>query len=115
MKLAVLKLFHCTPHAALRYWCYALEFVAFVREHLCRKSLDWRSPGEKLDGETKDISIFRFPWFSPVWYYSKDASFPNNKMRKGYFLGINDSVGDKFSFYIVSNKQVNMPKPRVDI
>ena len=36
-------------------------------------------------------------------------------MKKGFFLGINDSVGDKFSFYIVSTKQVKLPRPRVDI
>ena len=31
LKMAVLKLFNNTPTAPLRYWCYALEFITFVR------------------------------------------------------------------------------------
>ena len=68
-----------------------------------------------VTGDTVDFLIFDFPWFAPVWYYHPCVSFPVDKMLPGYFLGIKDSVGDKFSFYILSTGQLNQPRPRVDI
>ena len=68
-----------------------------------------------VTGDTVDISIFRFPWFAPVWFYHPRVNFPVDKMLPGYFLGIKDNVGDTFSFYIVSTGQVNRPRPRVDV
>ena len=80
LKTAVIKLFHHTPHAPLSYWCYALEYLSLVRSCLARSMLDNRSPQEILYGETVDISRFRFPWFSPIWFYDP-VSFPHDKMK----------------------------------
>ena len=69
-KLAIIKLFHNTPTSVpISFWCYALEFIVLVRGCLARKSLNWKPSEEILFGENVDISVFRFPWFSPVWYY----------------------------------------------
>ena len=67
LKEAIVKLYHNTPNnPPLAFWCYELEFLALVRGVYARKGLDWRPAEETLYGETLDISVFRFPWFSPV-------------------------------------------------
>ena len=102
LKTAIIKLFHNTPsYAPLVFWCYAFQFLVFVRGCLARKSLDWRPSEEAMYGETLDISVFRFPWFAPIWYYNPQSSFPKDKMEKGYHLGIAHNVGDAFSYIIL--------------
>ncbi len=101
LKLSLLKLYQETPLAPLSYWCYAAEFLNTVRPYLAQTSLNGRSGREILRGEMPDISIFRFPWFSPVWYYDPAASFPHGKMLPGFFLGVAESVGDGFSYIIL--------------
>ena len=54
-----------------------------------------------IKGETADISIFRFSWFQPVWYYNPLVSFPNNKMEPGLFLDLADNTGDGFSYELL--------------
>ena len=82
LKAALVHLLHLTG-APLTYWCFALEYVSFVRQHLARRSLDWRSPYERHWGDTPDISVFRFPFWSEVWYYSPSNQFPQSKMLPG--------------------------------
>lgn len=100
LKHAITKLFHHT-NAPLEFWCYALEYVSLVRGCLARKSLGWRPSEELLFGETLDISVFRFPWFSSIWYYDPSRSFPNDKMLPGIFLNIAPNVGDAFCYEIL--------------
>ena len=105
-KLAIIKLFHNTPTSVpISFWCYALEFIALVRGCLARKSLNWKPSEEILFGETVNISVFRFPWFSPVWYYDPGQSFPHDKMKKGFFLNVSPTVGDAFSYVILPENE----------
>jgi len=104
LKTAVLKVFHYTPWAPARYWCYLLEHLAFVRSFYAKQNLGWRTGRQVLRGETQDISVIRFSWFQPVFYYDPRKSFPNGKMCPGFFLGIEPSVGDSFSFIILPVK-----------
>jgi len=103
-KLAILKLLHNTPHAPLSYWCFAAQFLDKVRRCLSKQSLDGRCGNETLHGDTPDISIFRFPWFSPIWYYNPTLSFPQDKMRPGFLLDIADNTGDGFAYIILPVK-----------
>ena len=75
-------LLHITG-APLDYWCYAIEYVVLIRTILARKNIKWRTPHEIHYGETPDITRFRYIFWQPIWYYHKDASFPNTKMLKG--------------------------------
>ena len=102
-KTKLIKLFHETPHAPLSYWCYGLEHLDHISGYLANKSLNGRTPREVLLGETPDISVFRFRWFQPIWYYSPDTSFPEDKMFPGFFLGVAPNVGDGFSYHILPN------------
>ncbi len=94
-------LFFYTPWAPRVYWCYALEYVCYVDQHLAKRSLDWKTPGEAMLGETQDISVFRFPWFAPIWYYDPKKKCPEGKMHPGFILGIEPFVGDGFSYIIL--------------
>ena len=100
-KFAVQKLLHNTPHAPKVYWCFAAGFTDKVRRHLSKQSLNGRSAIEKMNGSTTDISIFRFPWFSAVWFYDPLTSFPKDKMSAGFFLDIAENTGDGFSYVIL--------------
>ena len=103
-KLRTIKMYHETPWAPPAYWCYCVDFINETNGYLARQSLDWKTPNEILLGETGDISVFRFKWFSPVWYYAPDISYPEDKMLPGFVLGIAPTVGDGFSYTILPKK-----------
>ena len=80
----------------------------FLYKHLCDchnhtalQSLKWRTPLEALDGETPDISVFRFSFYEPVWYLKGRAQFPDCKWVKGRFIGIAWNMGDQICFDIL--------------
>ncbi len=115
-KFAVCKLMHLTPHAPKEYWCFAASFLDKVRRVLSKPSLNGKSSTEKVYGSTVDISKFRFPWFSPVWYYDPTgtADFPNDRMKPGFFLDVADNTGDGFSYEILPCLKVeDIPTDRV--
>ena len=84
-KISLCKLFHNTPHAPIKYWCYGASFLDKARRYLSRPSLDGRSGLEQIKGDTAGISIFRFRWFEPLWYYNLALSFPTDKMEPVFF------------------------------
>lgn len=86
----------------LEFWCYALEYVCLVRTVVARRSLNWSTPHETHWGERPDISMFRFVFWEPIWYYNPRQTFPRSKMLKGRFLGIAQNVGDAFCFLILT-------------
>ena len=63
--------------------------------------LNWESPHTLHFGDTPDISVFCFVFWSPVWYYAPSNSFPNSNMLPGQFVRITHNVGDAFCFLIV--------------
>ena len=80
---------------------------------MSKKTLDGKCGYEIIKGETGYISIFRFPWFAPIWYYDPSLSFPHDKMRPGFFLDIADNTGDGFSYEILPVKLIkNIPTYR---
>lgn len=99
--------------APLTFWCYALEYIASVRECIARRSLGWRSPYEVTWGITPDISVFRFVFWEPLWYYDPRRGFPKSKMRKGRFLGIATNVGDAFCFLVLVEPDTPGGRPQV--
>lgn len=98
--------------APLSYWCFALEFVGYVRTMLARRSLDWRTPHEKMFHETPDISVFRFPFYCPIWYYTPRNTFPNAKMLPARFLGVERRSGDSFCYLIATEPDDSNSEPQ---
>jgi hypothetical protein len=101
LKHAVVNLLQVSD-CPLIYWCYAVEFLALARQCTARRSLNWRTPHEKLFGDTPDISVFRFPFYCPVWFYTPQSSFPKQRMMPARFLGIAQNSGDAFTYIIVT-------------
>ena len=87
--------------APLEFWCYALEYNALLQSVIAHRNLTWEYPHTLHFGNTPDISIFRFMFWSPIWYYAPSNSFPNSKMLPGRFIRIAHNVGDAFCFLIV--------------
>ena len=87
--------------APLNFWCYALEYIALLQFVIAHWNLNWETPHALHFGNTPDISVFRFVFWSPVWYYAPSNSFPYSKMLPGRFIGIARNVGDAFCFLIV--------------
>lgn len=101
LKAATTHLLRITG-APLQYWCFALEYMCLVRSVTARRSLEWLSPHERHWGDRPDISVFRFVFWEPIWFYNPRQSFPKSKMLKGRFLGIAQNVGDAFCYLILS-------------
>ena len=49
--------------APLVFWCYALIFVVDCLNHIAKRPLGWRTSSEVLNGDTADISPFRFKFW----------------------------------------------------
>ena len=87
-------------------------FLDRVRRALAQRSLSWKTGEESLYGKTTDISLFRFPWFSPIWYYDGKEKMPKSKMKKGFVIGIADHVGDAFTYEILPEIRLKNPRKR---
>ncbi|GFH49047.1 hypothetical protein CTEN210_05523 [Chaetoceros tenuissimus] len=95
-------------------WFGILEFLDLVSTHLSRQGLKNKTSHQALFRDTEDISIFRFPWFCPVWFYAPTLDFPVDRMKPGFFLGIATNVGDGFSYIIVEGETIDdLPKRNV--
>lgn len=101
LKAATVHLMKITG-CPLTYWCFALEYMCLLRTVLARRSLNWTTPHEKHWGDRPDISVFRFIFWEPIWYYQPRQPFPKPKMLKGRFLGIAQNIGDAFCFLILT-------------
>jgi hypothetical protein len=59
-------------------WLLSLMYVCYLLNHTATKSLGWRTPLEKLDGQTPDISaILNYHFWEPVYYMIEHGSFPS--------------------------------------
>ena len=57
-------------------------------------------------GQTPDISIFRFAWFQPIWYYNPTFSLPQYRMIPGFFLKIAENTCDGFACHVLPAKDI---------
>ena len=87
-------------NAPIEFWCYCLVWIADCLNHTAQQHLDWRTPTELLNGQTPDISVFRFSFFEPVWYYEPTAKYPEPNFLPGFFVGIAWNHGDAFTYRI---------------
>jgi hypothetical protein len=55
---------------------------------------------EGMYGHTPDISMFRFAFWEPVWYYEPTAKYPKPNFLPGRFVGIAWNHGDAFTYKI---------------
>ena len=87
--------------APLLFWCYALIYVIDCLNHIAKKPLGWKTSSEVLNGDTADISPFRFKFWQPVKFFNK-VQFPEGRWVMARFLGIAWDSGDQFTFKVWS-------------
>ena len=85
-------------------WCQ--QHCANICNHLASRKLNWRTPHEKLLGDTPDILKFRFHFWEPIQYWEPSKQ-PESRWKNGRFLGINESSGDDMTYFIETEKDPN--------
>jgi hypothetical protein len=80
-------------HDYFQKWCCDAHNV------IANRKLGWRSPIERNEGNTPDISKFHFQFWEPVWYYDH-AKQPTDNLKKARWLGFADTSGDEFTYLI---------------
>ncbi len=96
----------------LVFWCYCMEFIVDCLNHTALKKLGWKTPMEKLFGNTPDISMFRFVFWEKVLYFDPMARFPEASFLPGRFVGIAWNHGDAFTYRIWSEPNGDWTKGR---
>ena len=86
--------------APLVFWCYCLQFIVDCLNHSAHKQLDWRTPMERMHGHTPDISMFRFRFWAPCWYFEPTAKHPKPNFLPGRIVGIAWLHGDAFTYVV---------------
>ena len=90
-------------HGWCQLWCCQ------VRNCLASRKLNWRTPTEKLTGDTPDISMFRFHFWEEIEYYDTTEKNPHDGWKPGRFLGINESAGDAMTYFIEVKSKKGKP------
>ena len=67
------------------------------------ESLNWRTPIERLTGQTPDSSIVMiFEFFDEIYYWCDSASFPSVTTElKGRFVGFSKHVSNAMTYKIL--------------
>jgi len=95
-----------TSGAPQKYWCYALEYATELMNCKARKSLQWRTPAEYIQGDTPDISQFyQFMFWQKVRFVNPGITFPNNEDNAGRFLGLARTTGDALTYTILDDRE----------
>ena len=94
---------HLNRHQWCQKWC------CDVRNHLASRKLDWRTPEEKMSGNTPDISMFRFHFWQEVEYYDPTVKQPGDGWTPARFLGIAWDSGDFMTYYLESKSPNDRP------
>ena len=95
-----MRAFNAPPsrHGWCQLWCKD------VRNHLASRKLDWRTPTERLTGNTPDISVFRFHFWQPIEYFDHSVKQPDDGWLPGRFLGIAWESGDSMTYHVETDK-----------
>ena len=86
-------------------WLLCLEYVADIMNITAVQSLHWRTPIEKLTGQTPDTSIAMvFQFYDPVYYQMDRPTFPSGTTEKrGRFVGFAKDVGHAMTYKVLSD------------
>ncbi|MGH7954918.1 MAG: hypothetical protein ACREOZ_03065 [Gloeomargaritales cyanobacterium] len=79
-------------------WCQ--KYCCDVHNIASNRTLGWRTPIEVNTGRTPDISMYRFHFWEPIWYFDASVKSPFSKLKKGRWLGFAKSSGDAMTYYI---------------
>ena len=94
-------------HDWVQKWCVDVHNV------LASRYLNWRTPTEKKNGNTPDISMFRYHVWEPIWYFDPSLKIPQQQLQKGRWLGFARSAGDAFTYYVETERIETRERPSV--
>jgi hypothetical protein len=77
-----------------------MTFVIDCLNHTAQEELDYRTALEKMYGNTPDISMFRFVYWEPVWYFEPTAKYPAANFLQGQVVRIAWDCGDSLTYKI---------------
>ena len=94
-------------------WVYVIRYVVYIMNRTASNNLNWRTPYEKLHGQTPDISIMtKFRFWEPVLVHNHITSFPSTSDKiLVRFVGFSESVGNA-GCYTVWNEETGQPLHR---
>ncbi|MGH7974081.1 MAG: hypothetical protein ACREBR_01045, partial [bacterium] len=85
-------------------WDFGLKFVSDIRLYTSRASLDFRTPYEVLKGNTPDISeLMDFDFYQWVKFNEPAASFTEQRVVLGRWLGVAHDVGQAMCYWILKD------------
>ena len=93
-----------------RAWLHCMRYVCFILNRMSLQSLGWKTPFEKLSGQTPDISmIYRFHFWERVYFANRDSrrgkNFPSQSDEKsGRFLGFSEDVGHQMTYLVLDDE-----------
>ena len=87
---------HTYSGAPPESWVHIVHFVMYVMNRSARSTLNYRTPYEKLYGQTPDISIMtKFLFWEPVLVHNHVTSYPSTADKiLVRFIGFADTVGN---------------------
>ena len=78
-------------------WCYAMEYVAEIREVMASATPDLRPPVESVLGNVQDISEYiKFDFHGFIKFYD-----PHKGEQLGRWLGVCKNIGTGMVYYIL--------------
>jgi hypothetical protein len=83
---------------------YVQQWCCDIHNLVANRKLGWRSPIERNEGHTPDISKFRFYIWEPIWYYAPTRQ-PKDNLQKARWLGFAHTSGDEFTYIIEPEDQ----------
>ena len=96
----------------LRQSCAPMElcnwtamYCCQINNHVSRRSLKYKTPMEISTGHTPDISMFRFYFYEPLWYFAPKIKLPRANLLKCRYLGLADSCGDACTYYVLTEPE----------
>jgi hypothetical protein len=86
-------------------WLLCMEYACFVMNRMALGSLDWRTPHERLLGQTPDISmVYRFKFYDRVYFKRVDSRGEDSDASDesaGRFVGFSETVGHAMTYKVL--------------
>ena len=83
-------------NAPVGLYDWRVKWVKDIHNVSASHKLKWKTPDEYYNGNTPDISRYRFHFYEPIWYYNLNAPKFKNKLEKGRWLGFVPTSGDEY-------------------
>ena len=88
---------------ASMFWLLCLIYVSGLLNVLAHKGLNYKTPLEKAEGITPDVSMYMQFHFGQKVYYSVNNTFPATTEKTGRWVGIAENVGDALTWQILTD------------